>query len=223
MKTILFDCDGVLVDTERPQMAVLAELVREWGGELSAEEAMRHQRGKAMHDHLALIVERTGRPNPPDAEDVLRGRWRAEFARGLAPIAGAEELLAHLERLGIAKGVVSNGPRAKMEETLTLAGLRHFFGEHLYSAWDIGRWKPDPAPYLWAAGQMGASPADCVVVEDSVPGVQAGVAAGMRVVGFAGTGEDAAELARWGAVVVGSLGEVFFGEKVRPWLEYDDE
>lgn len=208
MKTFLFDCDGVLVDTERPQMAVLAALVREWGGELSAEEAMRHQRGKAMHDHLALIAERTGRPNPPDVEGILRGRWSAEFGRGLAPIAGAEELLAHLERLGIPKGVVSNGPHAKMEETLTLARLRGYFGEHLYSAWDIGRWKPDPAPYLWAAERLGASPADCVVVEDSVPGVQAAVAAGMRVVGLAGTGEDAAELARWGAVVVGSLGEV---------------
>ena len=202
MTTILFDCDGVLVDTERPQMAVLAALVQEWGGRLTAEEALHLQKGQAMPHHLALIAQRLGRPIPPDTEQQLRQRWSQAFARGLAPLAGAHELLTHLEQLGLPKAVVSNGPRAKMEETLTLAGLRPYFGPHLYSAWDIGRWKPDPAPYLHAAAQLGANPTACLVVEDSVPGVQAAVAAGMRVVGLAQTELEAAELTDCGAAVV---------------------
>lgn len=193
---ILFDCDGVLVDTERPQMRVMADMVQEYGGQLTAAEAMHLSRGRAMHTHLALMQARIGRPLPADFEAQLRARWAAAFEQELHPMPGAADLL---QRLRLPVGVVSNGPRAKMEHTLTLTGLRGYFGPHLYSAWDIQHWKPDPALYLHAAEQMNTLPVHCWVVEDSTPGVQAAVAAGMTVIGYAPDPTHAAELTAAGA------------------------
>lgn len=179
---LIFDCDGVLVDTETIQLRVLAQKIRALGGTLSDDEAMTRFRGHGMSYHLTQIEAHLGQPVPERFEKELRQAWEIAFRAHLRPLPGVAETLAQLPQR---KCVASNGPRAKMALTLGLVGLRPFFGQRLYSAYDIGRWKPDPTLYQQVAAREGVPPTHCLVIEDSVAGVQAGVAAGMTVFGLA--------------------------------------
>ena len=108
----------------------------------------------------------------------VRAATEARFRQGLDPLPGARELL---ERLAIPFCVATNGPREKVELTLQLTGLRPLFGDRIFSAYEVGHFKPAPGLFLHAAAALGHAPEHCAVVEDSVPGIQAGLAAGMRV------------------------------------------
>lgn len=194
---IIFDCDGVLVDTEEIQLGVMAEMVQALGGTLTKQEALKHFRGGKMADHLQLIeANYLSRPLPADFEPTMRQRWEETFYQKLTPIAGVQTVL---ETIQLPKCVASNGPLAKMQLTLTITELIGFFNGRLYSAYDIGHWKPDPRLYLHAAVAMGIPPERCAVVEDSAVGVRAAVAAGMTVFGFAENGDGEA-LAALGAI-----------------------
>jgi HAD superfamily hydrolase (TIGR01509 family) len=195
-EAIIFDCDGTLVDSEHLGNQVLVECVAELGLHLSLAEALGLFTGLKMAETVALIEARLGRPVPPDFVPELRDRMSVAFKARLRPIAGVEAVLRSVRQ---PYGVASNGPRDKMELSLRTTGLLAYFGDRIFSAYEIGSWKPEPGLFLHAAESLGVAPERCAVVEDSVVGVRAGRAAGMTVFGFAPSGNDAA-LAEAGAV-----------------------
>lgn len=181
VSAVIFDCDGTLVDSEVPGMDVLHQLACAQGLALTRAEAHRRFRGVRMAEIVAWITAQLP-PQDADFEAHFTRRVRAamaqRFARGLAPMPGAAALLQGLRQPCC---VATNGPREKVEQTLTLTGLRRYFGERVYSAYEVGSFKPDPGLFLHAAAALGCVPADCAVVEDSEAGLRAGIAAGMQV------------------------------------------
>ena len=200
---VLFDCDGVLVDSERVAVECIVELAARFGARFGFEEALRRFTGGRMADTLRHIEER-GRCKLPDGfEDDLRAHMATEFEHRLEPIEGAAALV---EALDVPYCVVSNGPRSKMEVTLRVTGLLDHFAGRIVSAYEVGVWKPDPALFLHAARMLGVAPERCAVVEDSDYGIAAGVAAGMQV--FALVPGERAPAAPDGVVAVASLAEL---------------
>ena len=190
-EAIIFDCDGTLVDSEPLGNRVLVEMLAELGVELSLEAALTRFRGRRMAETLGLIGDLLGRPVPAGFEAEADRRMTDLFAAELRPVEGVPELL---DRLPVPFGVASNGTREKMAISLATTGLLPRFGERIFSAYDVARWKPDPELFLHAARALRVRPERCAVVEDSVVGALAGRAAGMTVFGFAphGNGGDLA-------------------------------
>ena len=181
IEAVIFDCDGTLVDSETLSAEVIAECLAPHGLTYTAEEALRAFRGRHLTAVFRDAETEIGRSLPPDFEAFVRARAAEAFRARLREIEGATALL---EALSLPVCVATNGPRSKTDITLGVTGLRRFFGEHVYCAYEIGAWKPDPGLFLHAAAALGVDPARCLVVEDSAPGVTAGLAAGMRVVAF---------------------------------------
>lgn len=181
-EAVIFDCDGTLVDSEPLAHRALVEYLETFGIELSLAEAMRRYVGGRMADCVADIERRTGRHLPATFVPELRARTSALFAAELQPMSGAEQTLAALQ---LPTCVASSGPPDKIRLSLTVTGLIRFFAPtRIFSAYDVGRWKPDPALFLHAAAAMGVAPRHCAVVEDSVPGIEAGTRAGMHTFWF---------------------------------------
>ncbi len=178
IRALIFDCDGTLVDSE-PWLveAMLAEGALH-GLPSSARAVLDAHRGAPMSCQMALVAQRCGVPLADDFETRVRARMSDLFRLHLQPIAGAMELVRDLK---LPFCVASNGPRHKIELVLGLTGLLPWFEGAVYSAYDIGAWKPAPDLFLHAAQKMGFAPGDCAVVEDSASGIAAGLAAGMRV------------------------------------------
>ena len=200
---MLFDCDGVLVDSERVAAECIVEFAARFGARFGIEEALERFTGARMADNLRDIEERGKCVLPDDFEASLRSHMAAEFESRLAPIDGAAALV---ESLDLPYCVVSNGPRPKMEVTLRIAGLLEHFAGRIVSAYEVGVWKPDPGLFLHAARMLGTPPERCAVVEDSDYGIAAGVAAGMQV--FALVPEERADAMPDGVVAVASLAEL---------------
>jgi HAD superfamily hydrolase (TIGR01509 family) len=175
---IIFDCDGVLIDSEaiacRADSACLAEI----GIAMSAEQIMDRYLGISADTMCADIEQRQGRALPPDFAETLRLRVAAAFETELMPMVGVE---AALDALPQRRCVASSSAPERLRHSLSLAGLLHRFEPHVFSATQVARGKPAPDLFLFAAASMHTDPAACVVIEDSVPGVQAAVAAGIRV------------------------------------------
>ena len=181
IRAVIFDSDGTLVDSEVPAMDVLHEMAIAEGLRLTRDEAHTQFRGVRMADITAWIGARVpDRPEDFDTEFTQRYRRTItqRFKEDLSPMPGAVELLSTLK---IPFGVATNGPREKVQLTLDLTGLLPFVGDRIFSAYDHGSFKPDPALFLLAARSLGQEPQYCAVVEDSIPGLVAGVAAGMHV------------------------------------------
>lgn len=181
IEAVIFDCDGVLVESEYLQNTVLAEMVSGWGVALSATEAFRRFQGGRMADLVTNLERELGRSLPSDFERSFRRRMAEVFREKLQAVEGARELV---ESLPVPVAVATNGPMEKMQLTLGLTGLLPLFGRHLYSAYDVGIWKPDPGLFLHAAAALGVSPSRCVVIEDSLTGVRGAIAAGMPVFAY---------------------------------------
>lgn len=180
---IIFDCDGVLVDSEIVAARVLARELTAIGFRLSAADCIDRYTGISMASVVERVEAEWGQPLPLDFLERVRERDAAAFRAELRPVEGAREVL---EILGHQRCVASSGRLEKMRLTLGLTGLLPLVEPHLFSAEMVARGKPAPDLFLHAAAAMGSEPAHCVVIEDSQAGVQAGVAAGMRVLGFAG-------------------------------------
>ena len=200
---VLFDCDGVLVDSERVAVECIIEYAARFGAEFGFEEALQRFTGARMADNLRDIEARGKCKLPDRFEDDLRTRMAAEFETRLEPMDGAAVLV---EALDAPYCVVSNGPRSKMEVTLRVTGLLEHFAGRIVSAYEVGVWKPDPALFLHAARMLGVAPERCAVIEDSDYGIAAGVAAGMQVFALI-PGEPAHPLPD-GVVRVASLAEL---------------
>ena len=182
---IIFDCDGVLIDSEPISCRTDAACLAEIGIAISAEEIMDRYLGISAAAMFADIEARTGRSLPADFADTLRGRIAAAFETDLMPMQGVE---AALHLLPVRRCVASSSAPERLRHSLSLTGLLRYFAPHVFSATQVPRGKPAPDLFLFAATAMQAAPEACLVVEDSVPGVQAALAAGMRVIGFTGGG-----------------------------------
>jgi HAD superfamily hydrolase (TIGR01509 family) len=178
---IIFDADGTLVDSEEPGMDVMFEMALAQGVNLTRAQAYQQFRGARMAECVAWIASQL--PSLPvgfEADFTLQVRQQMDtrFRQGLEPLPGALALLQSLQQPFC---VATNGPRAKVELTLGLTGLRPLLGERIFCAYEVGHFKPHPGLFLHAAQALGVLPSRCAVVEDSLPGVQAGLAAGMQV------------------------------------------
>lgn len=182
---VIFDNDGVLVDSEPISNRLLAGYLTKLGHPTSYEDSIRDYMGSAMHRIHELIEERTGERLPEDFDDVFHGRVFAAFERELKPVAGAVGVLEKLAADGVAYCVASSGSHERIRVGHRTTGLDRWFEEaRVFSSQDVGRGKPAPDLFLYAAERMGVAPERCVVVEDSPLGVQAAVSAGMDVYGF---------------------------------------
>jgi HAD superfamily hydrolase (TIGR01509 family) len=183
---VIFDCDGVLVDSEPLACAVQAEQLARAGLAITAEEVALHYAGMSAADMRRAIEQQLGRPLPEDHEARSADALKKVFQSDLRPVAGMPELLKTLDALGVVCGVASSSSPERIELALRLVGFWDFFAPHVFSSSMVSRGKPAPDLFLFAANAMGADPAGCMVVEDSVPGIRAARAAGMAAIGFCG-------------------------------------
>jgi len=199
---IIFDCDGVLVDTEVIGNRLIAEALTEAGLPMSADGALHEFLGGKLTLIKIGAEEKLGRKLPDDWVDKIYEKQFAEYRRGLDKIPGIDAALDAIDAAGVTKCVGSNGPPNKMEVTLGVTGLLPRFEGRIFSADHVGVAKPAPDLYLHCAASLGAAPARCVVVEDSPRGATAGVAAGMTVFGYAGGDAEVDELRAVGCAKV---------------------
>jgi HAD superfamily hydrolase (TIGR01509 family) len=202
---VIFDCDGVLVDSERISNGVLAEMLGEEGLELTLAEARQRFQGRLLEDVARIAARELGRPLPGDWVERYEARRERAFRAELEPVAGARELVEGLRAAGVAVCVASQGSLRKTSVSLALTGLDRLFpSDARFSARQVARGKPAPDLFLHAAARCGFEPAACVVVEDTPSGVIAAVRAGMRAYGYAAD-SDANALRDAGAQVVTTL------------------
>ncbi len=181
---VIFDCDGVLVDSERLASVVLSAVLSEYGLDLSSREVEQLFRGRSLADCMRQIEATLGRPLGDNFLAVLNNRTYDQFKRELRPIPGAREVVHKLERMGVQSCVASSGSHEKIELTLSLTGLLSHFRGRIYSATEVPRGKPAPDLVLHAARCAQVPPRECVVIEDSRVGAEGALSAGMAVLGF---------------------------------------
>lgn len=181
-RAVIFDCDGVLVDSEPLSNRALVECLSEIGLSMTHDESIATFMGRSWADCLRIIEDRLGRPVPAEFTADYRARQFATFERELRPVAGIERAL---DEIDLPTCVASSGPHKKMRLSLGVTGLWPRFEGRIFSADDVGRGKPAPDLFLHAAERMGWEPAACAVVEDSRVGIEAAVAAGMVALGYA--------------------------------------
>ncbi len=211
---VVFDCDGVLVDTERISAVVGAQVLTNLGWHLTPQEVLDRFLGCSDAYYREQVERRVG-PLPDGFEAATEPLYDAAFARELAPVPGVVPVLDALQADGVAICVASNSSHDKMRRTLGVTGLLDRFAGRLFSSQDVAHGKPAPDVYLHAASSMGVKPSRCVVVEDSARGVEAARAAGMRVVGYAGL-TPADQLAGPGVTVCGDMRAVLAAVRGRP-------
>jgi HAD superfamily hydrolase (TIGR01509 family) len=181
---VIFDCDGVLVDSETIASTVFAEHLLEAGFPYTSLRCREQFTGLSLASCRQLIEAEHGRQLPQDFFEHLQSTTFARFAGNLQPVAGVVEVLEYIKRLQWDTCIASSGSHDKMAHTLGITGLKPFFANRIFSASEVPRGKPAPDLFLHAAASLGFEPEACIVIEDSLPGVQAAVAAGMKVCAF---------------------------------------
>jgi beta-phosphoglucomutase-like phosphatase (HAD superfamily) len=205
---VIFDCDGVLVDSEPISNGVLAGLLTAEGMPTTLTEARRAYQGLMLSEVLTRSQAGLGRPLPEGWLARFERERSLAFCRELRPVAGAGEALQRITAAGVPVCVASQGKLTKTRLSLELTGLdRHFPENARFSAYSVAKGKPAPDLFLHAARALGSEPARCVVVEDTPSGVRAAVAAGMRALGYAADSDEQA-LGAAGAEVLYSLDEL---------------
>jgi HAD superfamily hydrolase (TIGR01509 family) len=209
-EAILFDCDGVLVDSEPIVNGVLRDMLKEAGWAMTLAECMATFVGKAVRDERALIAARTGRPLTDDWLSAFYERRNQALREGLAAIDGAHEAVAAAHaRVGGRIACASGADRFKVEMQLAQVGLLPYFDGRVFSGHEMPRSKPAPDVYLAAADHLGAAGARCLVIEDTPTGIAAGVAAGATVWALCPVPAQASALQAAGATrLLGHMGEL---------------
>jgi HAD superfamily hydrolase (TIGR01509 family) len=183
---VIFDCDGVLVDSERLSIRVDSVYLEQIGWPMPESEIIERFVGKSDADMRAMIEAHIGGPVPAEIDEAFERLYRETFDNELEAVDGVEAVLETLAAAGTPVCVASSGTHAKIRRSLAKTDLARFFGDRLYSAMDVPNGKPAPDLFLHAAATMGVEPKRCAVVEDSAPGVVAALAAGMRAFAYAG-------------------------------------
>jgi len=181
---VIFDCDGVLVDSERLAVEVEAELITEAGWTLTPAQVASRFLGRSDDHMLAEIERQVGRELGSEWLTRLHERYLDRFRRDLIPVPGVVDALGGIADAGIPTCVASSGTPAKISTTLGITGLADRFEGRVFSGVEVQNGKPAPDLFLHAAGRMKASPDRCAVIEDSPAGAAAGRAAGMTVLAF---------------------------------------
>ena len=179
---VIFDCDGVLVDSEPIANLVLKQMLQELGIVMTMDSVLDHFLGRSMQQCVQTIAQLLGRPPPASFADDYRVKTTAAFATQLRQVAGVDSAL---DNLSIPYCVASSSDHARLRTTLGMVGLLPRFDGRLFSVTEVARGKPAPDVFLHAARTLGAAPSACVVIEDTPTGVSAGVAADMTVFGYA--------------------------------------
>ena len=192
MTLLIFDCDGVLVDSEHLACAALAELMTTLGHSMTADQAMLAFAGRSLKDVLARAERLLSRPIPKDVGEQAAVQLMARFRRELQAVAGAKEAIAALP---YRRCVASSSTPDRLMLSLDITGLSPLFGNNVFSAVEVANGKPAPDLFLLAARRLGEEPSSCIVIEDSVLGVEAAGAAGMAAIGFAGASHANQDLA----------------------------
>ena len=203
---VIFDCDGVVVDSEHPTLIMIRDDLERYGLPLTLEELETGYMGGTV-ETVATKARANGARLPEDWVSDFYARMYAMLRASVPLIPGVVGVLDALDAAGIPFAMGSNGTPEKMAITLGQHGLIDRFRGHLYSGQALGRPKPAPDLFLHAARQLGVSPGDCVVIEDSAAGARAARAAGMRCFGYAPKGAAAGLLAE-GAVLFGDMAEL---------------
>lgn len=181
-KLVIFDCDGVLVDSEPIANRVFCEMLNELGIAVTLDDMFERFVGYSMGQCVEVVTELLGAPPPESFVPELRSRTALALEAEVRPVNGIKETL---NNINVPVCVASSGVHAKIRLTLGKTGLLETFEGKIFSVVDVKHPKPAPDVFLHAANRMGVSPSDCAVIEDTPTGVKAGVAAGMRVYGFA--------------------------------------
>ncbi len=193
LRLVIFDCDGVLVDSETISNRVLAEMLSDEGLPTTLAQSRREHQGMLLADIRTRAEEQLGRSLPGDWIARYETERDSVFNHELEPVAGAIETVGQVTAAGIPVCVASQGKLAKIALSLRLTGLDRFFAETArFSSYSVANGKPAPDVFLHAADSMGMEPSDCVVVEDTPSGVTAGVAAGMCALGLAADSDEQA-------------------------------
>lgn len=180
-KCIIFDCDGVLVDSEFIAISVLVDMANVLETGLDVKECLISFKGKSLKSCMDSISKHLGTPLPSNFESEYRKKTFEAFRKDMKPIKGVRHLI---ENLKIPFCVASSGPENKIRLNLEVTGLLSYFEGNIFSCYTIQKWKPEPDVFLWAAKTMGFKPDDCLVIEDSVSGVRAAKIGGFDVFGY---------------------------------------
>jgi HAD superfamily hydrolase (TIGR01509 family) len=193
MTLLIFDCDGVLVDSERLSHAELAQLMTQLGRPMTTEQAIEIFAGQRLQDVMRTAEVLLSKPIPADLAEEAGRRLLARFRRELKPLAGVREAI---ETLPLARCVASSSTLERLRISMEVTGLADLFDDRLFSADQVEHGKPAPDLFLLAARSFGVSPADCIVIEDSALGIRAARAAGMKAIGFVGASHATMQLGR---------------------------
>ncbi len=195
-KCIIFDSDGVLVDSETLSAKVFQEMARELGFMLDYERALEQFAGTSMKENLQFLRENIQGSLPDDFEEAFRKRTYEIFKTDLKAVPGVYDLITKLQ---VPFCVASSGPVEKIRLNLQLVNLLKYFENRIYSSYDIASWKPEPGIFLHAAKEMGFAPQECVVIEDSASGIRAALSGGFMAYALA-SGKRKGHFEQLGAV-----------------------
>ncbi|MBD2535932.1 HAD family hydrolase [Nostoc flagelliforme FACHB-838] len=198
---VIFDCDGVLVDSEPLTNRALTYILNDIGIKITYEEVLETFVGKSFSNCLEIIEYKLQRPLSKSFSKDFEEITFKLFEQELKPVDGVTEIL---DSIMVKTCIASSGSHEKLSKTLSLTGLLPRFTNRIFSVTEVTRGKPYPDIFLHAANEMGEHPKNCVVIEDSIPGVLAAVAANMKVFGYAER-TDPQRLAQAGAIVFNSM------------------
>jgi HAD superfamily hydrolase (TIGR01509 family) len=207
LRLVIFDCDGVLIDSEGPSNRLVAAEITALGWPMTGAESHALFVGRRLSDIPPVVEAQTGRPVPADWIEYLRDKLIAMMADEVEAMPGAHDALRMVTALGLPYRIASNSSHAEMAVKFQRTRMDHLVTGLLHSARDVARGKPAPDVFLAAAKAGGIPPDACLVIEDSVPGAMAARAAGMACVGLAPHGDDPA-LRAVGAVLIRSYDEL---------------
>ena len=180
-KCVIFDCDGVLVDSEPIGNEVMVDMANELGADINLDYAYNHFKGNSLINCLSQIADLIEAKIPSNFETEYRKRSFEKFKKEIQPVEGIIEVV---ENLKIPFCVASSGPENKIRLNLELTGLLPYFESKIFSCYTIQKWKPNPAVFLWAAKTMSFQPSECLVIEDSLIGINAALEGGFDVFGY---------------------------------------